>query len=91
MIDKSNIQQPAIDIGPISRTATGFAVELFVRWNETISGEEYTYTAYRFVYPLPVEVEPGLESVTYYVAAAQTAIVQLAQTMLLQEEGFDAN
>lgn len=90
MIDKSNIQQPAIDIGPISRTATGFAVELFVRWNETISNGEYTYTAYRFVYPLPVEVEPGIESVTYYVTAAQTAIIQLAQTMLLQEEGFDA-
>lgn len=91
MIDKSNIQQPAIDIGPISRTTTGFAVELLVRWNETISDGEYTYEAYRFIYPLPVEVEPGIESVTYYVAAAQTAIIQLAQSMLVQEEGFNAD
>lgn len=90
MIDKSNIQQPAIDIGPISRTATGFVVELFVRWNEKISDGEYAYDAYRFIYSLPVEVEPGIESVTYYLEAAKTAILQLAQAMALQEAGFNA-
>lgn len=90
MIDKSNIQQPAIDIGPISRTATGFAVELFVRWNEQVANSEYTYDAYRFSYSLPVEVEPGIESVTYYLEAAKTAILQLAQAMATQEEGFNA-
>jgi hypothetical protein len=90
MIDKSNIQQPAIDIGPISRTVTGFAVELFVRWNEILAGNEYTYDAYRFVYSLPVEVEPGIESVTYYLDVAKTSIIQLAQAMATQEDGFNA-
>ena len=90
MIDKSNIQQPDIDIGPISRTTTGFAVELFVRWNETLTDDEYTYDAYRFVYSLPVEVEPGLESVTYYLDVAKTSIIQLAQAMATQEDGFNA-
>lgn len=83
--DRSNTQQPAIDIGPISRIATGFAVELFVRWNEQVTNGEYIYDAYRFIYPLPVEVEPGLESVTYYLDAAKTAILQLAQAMATQE------
>ena len=90
MIDKSNIQQPSIDIGPISRTATGFAVELFVRWNETLLDDEYTYDAYRFIYQLPLEVEPGIESVTYYLDTAKTFIIQLAQAMAIQEAGFDA-
>jgi hypothetical protein len=88
MIDKSNIQQPAIDIGPISRTATGFAVELFVRWDEVASGGEYTYTAHRFIYPLPPEVAPGTDAVEYYVGQMESAIVLQAQNLMAQEEGF---
>ena len=88
MIDKSNIQQPDLDIGPISRTATGFAVELFVRWNEILAGDEYTYDAYRFVYSLPPEVAPGTEAVEYYVSQAESAIILQAQNLMAQEEGF---
>ena len=89
MQDKSNIQQPAIDIGPISRTATGVAVELFVRWNEQATDDGYTYDAYRFMYPLPPEVSPGKEAVEYYISQAESAILLQAQNLMAQEAGFE--
>jgi hypothetical protein len=99
MQDRSNIQKPWCELGPIIKRGDGWIIkDLFIRWNETQEtkqtdqGEEieYVYDAYRFDYTLPVEVEPGIESVTYYLEAAKTAILQLAQAMTLQEAEFDA-
>jgi hypothetical protein len=97
--DRSNIQMPGCKLGPIVKNGGGWVIkDLLIRWNErteikqTEQGEqtEYIYDAYRFDYQLPVEVEPGIESVTYYLEAAKTEIIQLAQAIATQEAGFNA-
>jgi hypothetical protein len=97
MQDKTSIPKPWCELGPITKNGGGWIVkDLLIRWNEqqetkqTDMGTqtEYVYDAYRFDYLLPVEIEPGRESVEYYLDAAKTAIVQLAQDRMAQEAGF---
>jgi len=97
MQDRSSIQKPWCELGPIVKNGGGWIVkDLLIRWNETTEtkltdmGEltEYVYDAYRFDYLLPVEIEPGRESVEYYVEAAKDVILQLAQAKCAQSEGF---
>jgi hypothetical protein len=95
--DRSNIQKPWCELGPVAKSAGGWIVkDLLIRWNETQEtrqtdlGEqiEYVYDSYRFDYLLPVEIEPGQESVDYYLEAAKDVILKLAQDRLAQEVGF---
>ena len=97
MQDRSNIQKPWCELGPIVKNGGGWVVkDLLIRWNEqqetkqTDMGEqtEYVYDAYRFDYLLPVEIEPGQESVEYYLEAAKAVILKLAQDRLTQAVGF---
>jgi hypothetical protein len=99
MQDRSNIQKPWYELGPVTKGARGWFVNLLVRWNETQEikptdlGEqiEFVYEAHRFYYPLPSEVQPGQEAVEYYLEQAKTAIIQMAQDLAAQEAGFLVN
>jgi hypothetical protein len=97
MKDKSNVQQKWFSFGKIEHVGPGFQItDLLVRWNEQIGTREtddgrepeYTYDAHRFDYELPPEVQPGVEAVEYYLEAAQSAVLQLAQDLAAQEAGF---
>ena len=100
MIESSHKQENWYSMDKISRFGSGWVIkDLLIRWNEqqvTVETDiaprtEYVYDAYRFDYLLPVEVEPGLESVAYYLEAAKSAMIALAQAMVTQEEGFNAD
>jgi len=74
-----------------------FIKDLYVRWNEQIENREmggesmieYVYDMIRFDYELPVDVQPGIEAVEYYMSERE-AVIQLAQSLLAQEDGFNA-
>jgi hypothetical protein len=100
MEDRSNIKKNWYEFGSITKTFEGWIIkDLLVRWNErqetrqTEAGPEteYVYDAHRFNYEIPVGVQPGQEAVEYYLEQAKTAIVQLAQDSLAQEDGFHAD
>lgn len=100
MQDRSNVQQPWFSLGSIEGSDLGWMIRgLLVRWNErqaprqTEAGQEieYIYDAHRFNYKLPVGVQPGQEAVEYYLEQAKTAVTQLAQDLMAQEEGFHAD
>jgi len=97
MQDRSNIQQPWYSWGKLVKGEFGWVIkDLIVRWNErqetrqTEAGPEteYVHDAHRFNYKLPAGVQPGQEAVEYYLEQAKSAIIQLAQEYLAQEEGF---
>jgi hypothetical protein len=97
MQDRSDIQKPWCELGPIVKSGGGWVIkDLLIRWNEqqeikqTDMGEqtEYVYDAHRFDYLLPVEVQPGSEAVEYYFEQAKTAIIQQAQDLAAQGAGF---
>jgi hypothetical protein len=97
MIDRSNVLKTWYEFGEIVKGESGWVIKnLLVRWNErqeTREAEvgpetEYVYDAYRLNYILPVGVQPGQEAVEYYLEQAKTAVIQLAQDLLSQEEGF---
>lgn len=100
MIESSHEQKPWYGLGIIEKRRSGWAIrDLLVRWNERqverpICEEvqiEYQYDAYRFDYLLPVEVQPGVEAVEYYLEQAKSAIQAQAQALSEQEAGFNAS
>ena len=100
MKEHSHLQLGWYTLGAIKKTGSKWIIEgLLVRWNEQIEerdmdGEtvtEYVYDAHRFDYELPPEVQTGLEAVEYYLEAAQSAVLQLAQDLAAQEVGFDGS
>ena len=98
MIERSHLQLGWYTLGVVQKEGSKWIVkDLLVRWNEQIEerdmdgGEtvtEYVYDAHRFDYELPLEVQPGLEAVEFYLEAAQAAVLQLAQDLAAQEAGF---
>ena len=97
MKEHSHLQLGWYTLGVIKKSGPKWIIEgLLVRWNEQIEerdmdGEtvtEYIYDAHRFDYELPPEVQPGVESVEYYLEAAQSAVLQLAHDLAAQEAGF---
>jgi hypothetical protein len=97
MKEHSHISLGWYTLGVIKKAGSKWIIEgLLVRWNEQIEerdmdGEtvtEYVYDAHRFDYELPPEVQTGLEAVEYYLEAAQSAVLQLAQDLAAQEAGF---
>ena len=97
MKERSNMQQPWHGVVNIECNGTRYVIRnILVRWNETIEDREveegteteYVYDAHRFDYELPVEVQPGLEAVEFYLEAAKDAVLQLAQDLAAQEAGF---
>lgn len=99
MKEHSHRQLPWYSLGPIEKIGSKwFIKDLYVRWNEQIEEKEmgdgliteYVYDAIRFNYELPVDVQPGVEAVEYYMSEAEEAVIQLAQSLLAQEDGFNA-
>jgi len=97
--EHSHRQLPWYSLGPIEKIGSKwFIKDLYVRWNEQIEEKEmgdgliteYVYDAIRFNYELPVDVQPGVEAVEYYMSEAEEAVIQLAQSLLAQEDGFNA-
>ena len=86
--DRSNTQQPSIDIGQIQETTSGRVVELFVRWGEQqetkqvegIEQIEYIYAAHRFMLALPDTVQTQLDA-DKYISRAETSIIAKAQAL----------
>jgi len=98
MKEHSHRQLPWYSLGLIEKIGSKwFIKDLYVRWNEQIEEKEmgdgliteYVYDAIRFNYELPVDVQPGVEAVEYYLAEAEDAVTLLAQRLLTQEEGFN--
>jgi len=99
MIESSHKQENWFTMGVISKSITGLGFivkDLIVRWNErqcVINGPdegrtEYIYNAIRFDIELPLEVQPGVESVEYYLEQAKSSILTMAQALASQEDGF---
>jgi len=99
MIESSHKQENWFSMGPIVKPIDGtrFLIkDMMVRWNEqqrTIDGPdgvrtEYVYDTIRFDLELPLEVQPGIESVEYYLENAKSAILTIAHNLASQEEGF---
>ena len=97
MKERSNIQQPWHGVVNIERDGSRYVVrDLLVRWNEQTEEKEtedgteteYVYDAHRFDFELPPKVQPGIEAVEFYLEAAQTAVLQLAQDLEAQGAGF---
>ena len=99
MKEHSHISLGWYTLGVIQKEGSKWIIkDLLVRWNEQTEeredidgGEttvEYVYDAYRFDYELPPKVQPGSESVEFYLEAAQAAVLQLAQDLASQEAGF---
>ncbi len=98
MKEHSHRQLPWYSLGPIEKIGSKwFIKDLYVRWNEQIEEKEmdngpiieYIYDAHRFNYELPVDIQPGVEAVEYYLSEAEDSVILLAQKLLAQEEGFD--
>lgn len=97
-MDRSNVKKNWYELGLITKSGSVWIVkDLLVRWNERQeerSGDdgsteiEFVYDSYSFDYGLPHEVQPGVEAVEYYLEAAQSAVLQLAQDLAAQEAGF---
>lgn len=97
MIEHSHRQETWFSIGQIAYLDSRWVIhDLLVRWNErklTINGPEgavveYVYDAYRFDMEIPIEVQPGIEAVEYYIEQAKSAILIQAQNLAAQEVGF---
>jgi len=97
--EHSHRQLPWYSLGPIEKIGSKwFIKDLYVRWNEQIENREmggepmveYIYDMIRFDYELPVDIQPGIEAVEYYLSEAKDAIILLAQKLVAQEEGFNA-
>ena len=97
MKEHSHLQLGWYTLGVIKKAGSKWIIEgMLVRWNEQIEerdmdGEtvtEYVYDAHRFDYELPPEVQPGQEAVEFYLEAAKDAVLQLAQDLAAQDEGF---
>ena len=97
MEEHSHRQLPWCTLGTIEKSGSRWVIkDLLIRWNERTEEKEtedgpiveYIYDAHRFDYELPPEVQPGIEAVEYYLEAAQSAVLQLAQDLAAQEAGF---
>ena len=99
MKEHSHRQLSWYTLGRIEKIGTEwFIKDLYVRWNEQIENREtedepmieYVYDMIRFDYKLPADVQPGIETVEYYLAEAKEAVILLAQKLVAQEDGFNA-
>ena len=97
MKEHSHMRLSWYTLGTIEKIGSKwFIKDLYVRWNEQIDEKEmgdgliteYVYDAIRFNYELPVDVQPGVDAVEYYLPEAKDSVILLAQKLLAQEEGF---